>query len=118
MKFKKSKRKGKVKILMPVVLIVLVMLIGSNLNFAQERHVFDQKDFDKFKLAQRLCYKGEQLFNKGKYKKAEKAFADCLKKFPKYANADYYMSRICYERKDWLCRHIGTMGETIPFNKK
>jgi tetratricopeptide (TPR) repeat protein len=103
MKYKKSKRKGKgkMKIPMPVVLIVLALLTASNLNFAQERHVFDRKDFDKFKLAQRLCYKGEQLFNQGKYKKAEKAFVDCLKKFPEYANADYYLGRVCYERKDY-----------------
>jgi tetratricopeptide (TPR) repeat protein len=108
MKYKKSKRKGKVKKLMPMVLMVVALLMGSNRNFAQERHVFNQEDFDKFKLAQRLCYKGEQLFNKGKYKKAEKVFADCLKKFPKYANADYYMSRVCYEKKDYTnaLKHI------------
>jgi tetratricopeptide (TPR) repeat protein len=108
MKYKKSKRKAEVKILMPVVSMVLALLIGSNGNFAQERHVFNQDDFDKFELAQRLCYKGEQLFNKGKYKKAEKVFADCLKKFPEYANADYYLGRICYERKDYASalKHI------------
>lgn len=102
MKYKKGKTKGEMKVLMPAVLIGMALLIGSNLNFGQERHVFDQGEFDKFKFAQRLCYKGEQLFNKGKYKQAEKAFTDCLKKFPQYANADYYLSRVCYERGDYI----------------
>lgn len=83
----------------PVVLgiAVLVLFSAGDSLFGQKRYMLNESETGKFKMAKRLYNKGEQLFIKGKFKKAESTFKECLNKFPKYANADYYLARIYYQ---------------------
>jgi tetratricopeptide (TPR) repeat protein len=64
--------------------------------------MLNQKDALQFKAAKQLYNKGQQLFLKKSFKKAEKSFLECLKKFPKFSRADYYLSQIYYDRGDLL----------------
>lgn len=96
--------------------VLLVFSAGDSL-FGQKRFMLNEKDAEKFKLAKRLYNKGEQLFIKEKFKKAESAFKECLEKFPKYANADYYLARIYYQ-EDNLARaleHIKNANNNYAF---
>jgi len=83
------------------VSIITILLCGGMV-FGQKRFMLNESEAEKFKMATRLFYKGEQLFSKGNYKKAKEALDDCLDKFPQYANADYYLGRIYYEEGDYL----------------
>ncbi len=87
---------------LPVVLGILVLFLFSTGDFlhGQKRFMLNESDAGKFKMAKRLYNKGEQLFIKGKFKKAEGVFKECLEKFPHYANADYYLARVYYQRDD------------------
>ncbi len=83
-------------------ILIIISLLCGGLVFGQKRFMLNENDAEKFKMATRLFYKGEQLFTKGNYKKAREALNDCLDKFPQYANADYYLSRIFYDEGDYL----------------
>lgn len=104
---------------LPLVLIVfiLVFLFSTHFGFGQKRFMLDQNEAHKFKLAKQLYQKGQQLFLKGKYVKAEKAFRECLEKFPNYSEADYYMSQICYKKNDFLLalQHINNAKKNYKF---
>lgn len=82
--------------------LVIISLLCGGVALGQKRFMLNENDADKFKMATRLFYKGEQLFSKGNYKKAKESLDDCLEKFPQYANADYYLGRICYDEGDYL----------------
>jgi tetratricopeptide (TPR) repeat protein len=87
---------------MTMSLLLMINLLLGGLVFSQKRFMLNENEKEKFKMATRLFYKGEQLFTKGHYKKAKEAFNDCLEKFPQYANADYYLGRIYYDEGDYL----------------
>lgn len=84
-----------------LVLIIISFFCGGLL-FGQKRFMLNENDAEKFRMATRLFYKGEQQFSKGDFKKAKKSLNDCLEKFPQYANADYYLGRINYDEGDYL----------------
>lgn len=100
-----------------LVLIVFAFLFGGNLTFAQKRYMMNENEAQDFKIAKGLYQKGEQLFKKGNYNKAEKTFNECLDKFPKYANADYFLGRIYYQQKDYLraLEHMEKAKENYQF---
>lgn len=81
-------------------ILLMLLLTGGDFVFGQKRFMLNEGDAEKFKLATRLFQKGEQLFTKGKFKKAEEAFMECLEKFPDHANADYYLARLRYQQND------------------
>jgi len=96
--------------------VVLLFSTGDFLS-GQKRFMLNEKDAEKFRIAKRLYDKGEQLFIKEKFKKAETTFKECLEKFPKYANADYYLARIYY-REDNLTgalEHIEKATDNYEF---
>ncbi|MCP4216571.1 MAG: tetratricopeptide repeat protein [bacterium] len=103
-------------------LIVVMLLLGVCTVFsaAQKRFMMNENEEKKFKLAKNLYYKGEQLFKKDKLKKAEKAFTDCLEKFPKYSNASFFLSQIHYKanRFEEAMQHIRTAKDNFSFMAK
>lgn len=84
-----------------IIFITISLFIGGTA-FGQKRFMLNENETDKFKIATRLFYKGEQLFSDGKFNKAKESFTDCLEKFPQYATADYYLGRVCYDEGDYL----------------
>jgi tetratricopeptide (TPR) repeat protein len=83
--------------------ILLLMLIGSGTGFGQEkkRVILDENTFQKFQLAKRMFEKGQVFFLNGKYQKSEKALKECLKGFPEYSQAYYYLAQIYYKKEDF-----------------
>ncbi len=100
-----------------LIVFIFAFLFGTHFSFSQKRFMLDQNEAQKFKLAKQLYQKGQQLFLKGKFKKAEEALNDCLEKFPKYSDADYYMSQICYKKEDFqlALQHIEKAKENYKF---
>jgi TolA-binding protein len=82
-------------------ILLVLLLTGENYLFGQKRFMLNEGDAEKSKMATRLFQKGEQLFTKGKFKKAEESFLECLEKFPGHANADYYLARVRYQENDF-----------------
>jgi tetratricopeptide (TPR) repeat protein len=100
-----------------LIVFIFAFLFGTHFGFSQKRFMLDQNEALKFKLAKQLYQKGQQLFLKGKFKKAEEALKDCLEKFPKYSDADYYMSQICYKKEDFpqALQHIKKAKKNYKF---
>ena len=92
----------KKKIFSIMAVISVVLFLGAKGLVGQDEFLFTQKELNDFKLAKRHHYTGEQLFIKGKHQKAEKSFKKCLNVFPKYSSADYYLSKICYQKTDYI----------------
>jgi len=86
---------------MMVGLIVLLVVCWSGFVFGQDAQVMDQNALSKFRIAKTQFYKGEKLFNKGDWNKAEKMLMECLENFPGYSYAHFYLSRIAYELKNF-----------------
>jgi len=102
------------------ILSLLVMVLffpGVNRAFGQDQYIMTQKELNDFKLAKRHHYAGEQQFIKGKLGGAEKSFKKCLKIFPKYSSADYYLAKICYQKVDYkqALLHIGAAERNFRY---
>jgi tetratricopeptide (TPR) repeat protein len=116
MKFKHFKANSRntpvsFSIIAPALLLVpalLAFLFIPEMVSAQQSNVMDYNSLEKFRFARRMFYKGENLFHKGKHKKAEKSFKACLKKFPEYSLAEFYLGRIYYEAGNYpqALKHI------------
>ena len=122
MKIKKNNPKSKkqVTVSVPLVLIVFCLLTGGYLIFGQHRYVLNESEAPKFKLAKQLFQKGQQLLLKKKYNKAVKPFKGCLKIFPKFAHADYYLAQIFYKNENFLqaLEHIEKAKENYDYLSK
>jgi len=122
MRIKKNNPKSKkqVTISVPLVLIVFFLLMGGYFIFGQQRYMLNEGEAPKFKLAKQLFQKGQQLLLKEKYNKAIKPFKECLKIFPKFAHADYYLAQISYKNGDFLGAlvHIETAKENYDYLSK
>ncbi|MCP5053493.1 MAG: tetratricopeptide repeat protein [bacterium] len=91
---------------MKLVLILLMVSIGpgfslTGLLWGRTSSQSAPNSQEKFRMAKRLFYQGERLFNKGKYKKAGKVLKNCLESFPIYSYAGFYLSRIYYLKGDY-----------------
>jgi tetratricopeptide (TPR) repeat protein len=97
--------------------MVSFLLIGGHFIFGQQRYMLNESEAPKFKLAKQLFQKGQQLLLKEKYDKAVKPFKECLKIFPKYAHADYYLAQISYKNADFLgaLAHIEKAKENYDY---
>ncbi|MCU0289367.1 MAG: tetratricopeptide repeat protein [Acidobacteria bacterium] len=84
-----------------LLLLVLFFIIGSEITFGQEAFKMDENTFQKFKLAKRMFEKGQEYFLQEKFAKAEEALLECLKNFPTYSQADYFLSQIYYKKGDF-----------------
>jgi tetratricopeptide (TPR) repeat protein len=82
------------------VLVMALLLVAGGMVFGQDTYKLGPKDFHAFKLANKHHYAGVQSYKKKKYDKAAKAFVKCLKTFPKYSSADYYLAKIFYNKGD------------------
>lgn len=83
------------------LLLAFFLSIGAESAFSQEAFKMDDNTFQKFKLAKRMFEKGQDLFLKEKYGKAEEALLECLENFPNYSQADYFLSQIYYQKGDF-----------------
>jgi tetratricopeptide (TPR) repeat protein len=83
------------------VLLGFSLIIGIEQIIGQEAFKMDENTFQKFKLAKRMFEKGQDLFLKEKYGKAEEALLECLENFPNYSQADYFLSQIYYQKGDF-----------------
>ena len=114
------KKQVSVSVSMSLVLIVSFLLIGGHFIFGQQRYMLSESEAPKFKLAKQLFQKGQQLLLKEKYDKAVKPFKECLKIFPKFAHADYYLAQIFYKNADFLGAlvHIEKAKENYDYLSK
>jgi tetratricopeptide (TPR) repeat protein len=85
-----------------VLVIIIIPFILSHFLEAQESDKMDQNLFQKFQLSQRLFEKGKALFLENNEKMATEALKECLIKFPKYSQADYYLAQIFYKKGEFL----------------
>jgi tetratricopeptide (TPR) repeat protein len=99
----KSRTKNRLWYIAIPLLLALVMVwsAGTGFIFAQETQKMSQKEFHMFTRAKKQHYAGQQLYLKGKYKKAEKAFHKCLELFPRFSSAYYYLAKIHYQRGEY-----------------
>jgi tetratricopeptide (TPR) repeat protein len=109
---------GSVSILL--VLMVSILLFAGHLVLGQQRYILNESEAPKFKLAKQLFQKGQQLLLKEKYDKAVKPFKECLKIFPKFAHADYYLAQIYYKFTDFIkaLEHIERAKENYDYLSK
>jgi len=105
------------RVSIPCLLLVFSLVIGIELAFCQEAFKMDENMFQKFKLAKRMFEKGQDLFLKEKYGKAEEALLQCLENFPNYSQADYFLSQIYYQKGDFgkALEHINKARENYKF---
>jgi tetratricopeptide (TPR) repeat protein len=117
---KKSNPKVRKEVSISVVLIVSFLLMGGYFIFGQQRYMLNESEAPKFKLAKQLFQKGQQLLLKEKYNKAVKPFRECLKIFPKFAHADYYLAQISYRNGNFLqaLEHIEKAKENYDYLSK
>lgn len=102
---------------LPVVVIFILCFCCNFFSFAQNRYILDQKEALQLKVAKQIFQKGQQLFLKKNFNKAENSFKECLKKFPKFSRAYYYLSQIYYDRDDLAkaLEHIQKAKESYKF---
>lgn len=98
------------------VLAVLILLAGTGFMTGQDTYKLTPKDMHAFKLAKQYHYNGTISYKKKKYDRAEKDFLKCLKQFPKYSSAYYYLAKITYNRGD-LNKALGYMADAIKHYK-
>jgi len=84
-----------------IFLLVFMVIMGFKYGFGQERFLMDENTFQKFKLSKRMFEKGKAYFLKEKYNKAKKSLKECLEDFPRYSQADYFLSQIFYKEGDF-----------------
>ncbi|MCP5109118.1 MAG: tetratricopeptide repeat protein [bacterium] len=53
-------------------------------------------------MAKRMFEKGKVFFLKKKWTKAMNGFQQCLESYPKYSQADYFLSQIYYNQGDYI----------------
>ncbi|MDQ1351187.1 MAG: hypothetical protein QG657_1489 [Acidobacteriota bacterium] len=101
----------------PLLLLVFFLFIGIEYAFCQEAFKMDENTFQKFKLAKRMFEKGQDLFLKEKYDKAEEALLECLESFPNYSQTDYFLSQIYYQKGDFekALNHINKAKANYKF---
>jgi tetratricopeptide (TPR) repeat protein len=84
-----------------IVWIVIILLVVPDFIAGMAPPDVDEKKLNQFKLARKLFDTGKQQFLTGKFKKAEKTFGKCLRAFPDFAPAGYYLTQIHYKKGDY-----------------
>jgi tetratricopeptide (TPR) repeat protein len=82
------------------IVIVLLVVPGLNAAAGNNRDV-NAKKLKHFKTAWKLFDVGKRQFVTEKYKKAERTFEKCLRAFPDFAIAGYYLAQIHYKKGDY-----------------
>jgi tetratricopeptide (TPR) repeat protein len=87
-----------------VLAAVVMLFMGSMPGKAVEQVgvQYTQKEISSFKAARKHHVRGEQYYADAKYKKAEKSFLKCIKLFPRYSSADYFLANISYDTGDLM----------------
>lgn len=101
--------------------IVIILLVGTKFSFGQKGFYMDEKKIiQKYKMSTQYFEKGKSLFKKEKFKKAEKAFQECIKIFPQHNEAHFLLSHIYYKNKDLnnALHHIEKAKEYFKFTIK
>jgi len=102
MKLGKDFRGFRVGVAVLVVLVAISLFLVQGVSvYGQEKFLMDQNTFQKFKQANRLFVKGEQLFLKDKLSKSREALESCVEVFPQYSEAHFILAQILYKQKDF-----------------
>jgi len=92
----RKKEKNRMRLLS--VFFVTVLLLTAGLSYTQKGFYMDEKKlYEKYKMSVKHFEEAKALYNKEKYKKAEKKFKDCLEVFPQHAQANFYLAHILYQ---------------------
>ncbi len=97
--------------------VIMLLLLNGMPIFGQERFLMDQNTFQKFKQANRLFVKGEQLFLKKSFSKAREALEGCVEIFPEYSEAHFILAQILYKQKEFptALEHIDAAKNHFKF---
>jgi pentatricopeptide repeat protein len=115
-----KKKENNKKNLMPFFLVA-VLLMTAVLSYAQKGFYMEEKRlYEKYKMSVKHFEEGKALYNKEKYKKAEKKFKDCLEVFPQHAQANFYLAHLFYQASDLenALRHIEEAKKNFEFMNK
>ena len=114
------KKEKNQKRLMPVFLAA-VLLLTAGMSFAQKGFYMEEKKlYEKYKISVKHFEQGKNLYNKEKYKNAEKKFKKCLEVFPQHAQANFYLAHIKYMSADLenALHHIDEAKKNFEFMNK
>lgn len=115
----RKKEKNRMR-LMPVFLTA-VLLLTAGLSFAQKGFYMEEKKlYEKYKMSVKYFEQGKNLYNKEKYKKAEKKFKECLEVFPQHAQANFYLAHLLYQASNLesALHHIEEAKKNFEFINK
>jgi pentatricopeptide repeat protein len=101
---------------MPIFLIAVLLIAG--LCFAQKGfHMEEKQLYEKYKMSIKRFEEGKDFYNKEKYKRAEAKFKECLKVFPKHAQANFYLAYLKYMTNDLedALHHIEEAKDNFDF---
>lgn len=115
----RKKEKNRMR-LMPVF-FVAVLLLTAGPSFAQKGFYMEEKKlYEKYRMSVKHFEEAKALYNKEKYKKAEKKFKDCLEVFPQHAQANFYLAHLLYQASNLesALHHIEEAKKNFEFMNK
>jgi pentatricopeptide repeat protein len=104
-----------------LVFLAAVLLLAAGLSFAQKGFYMEEKKlYEKYKMSVKHFEEGKELYNKEKFKKAEKKFKDCLEVFPQHAQANFYLAHLLYQASNLenALHHIEEAKKNFEFMNK
>ncbi len=85
-----------------VTLIVFIFLLAGRVSFGQKHfYMTEKKMYEKFKMANKIFFKGKEYFLKGNHKKSEKELKKCIETMPEHVEAHFYLSQVLYKKEDF-----------------
>jgi len=117
MKLRKNDNPAKNRLSMLLLVFLFFLAFGGNSGQEPIGIENKNKDFHKFKLAKQMFEKGKQLVVKEEWDGAESILHQCLELFPRYSEADYYLSQVYYKKGDWdqALNHIKKAQANVRF---
>ncbi len=83
-----------------LLLSFIILICLQNIFSLQPPSRGDSDLFKEYRSAEKYLQKGINSLEKGDLKNAEEQFLKCLEKFPPYAEADFFLSQISYQKGD------------------
>lgn len=82
-------------------ILLVIMVLAGHPDYGGVQPPLEKGDIYKFNRAYNELLSGKLLFFARSYQKAQKVFRKCLKIFPAYADAYFYLSRISFRKQDF-----------------
>lgn len=115
------RKKEKNRMRLTPVFLVATLLLTSGLSFAQKGfHMEEKKLYEKYRMSVKPFEEAKALYDKEKYKKAEKKFKDCLEVFPMHVQANFYLAHLLYQASNLesALHHIGEAKKNFKLMNK